>query len=81
MIKKLVNILDIYGHPITVNYKGESSYKTKLGALMSLLTIGLGLALGGRKIQSIVTRENSYILQLTNTLDLFSETDSFNLAE
>jgi hypothetical protein len=44
MIKKLVNISDIYGHPITVNYEGESSYKTKLGALMSLLTIGLGLA-------------------------------------
>ncbi len=50
MIKKIVNILDIYGHPITVNYKGESSYKTKLGALMSLITIGLGLALGGKKI-------------------------------
>ena len=81
MIKKLVNILDIYGHPITVNYKGESFYNTKLGALMSLLTIGLGLALGWSKIQSMVSRDNSHILQLTNTLDLFSETDSFNLAE
>ena len=48
---------------------------------MSLLTIGLGLALGWSKIQSMVSRDNSNILQLTNTLDLFSETDSFNLAE
>jgi len=48
---------------------------------MSLITIGLGLALGGSKIQSMVRRDNSHILQLTNTLDLFSEIDSFNLAE
>ena len=51
MIKKLVSILDIYGQPIGVNYKGESTYKTKVGALMSLITIGLGLALAGSKIQ------------------------------
>ena len=50
MINKIVNLLDIYGQPVGVNYKGESSYKTKVGALMSLLTITLGLALVGIKI-------------------------------
>ncbi len=81
MIKKLVSILDIYGRPIGVNYKGESTYKTKVGALMSLITIGLGLALAGSKIQQMVDKDNSKIQQLTNTLDLFSGTHSFNLAD
>ena len=81
MIKKIVNVLDIYGQPIGVNYKGESSYKTKVGALMSLLTITLGLALAGIKIKLMATRDNANNQQLTNTLDLFSKTDSFNLAD
>ena len=81
MIKKLVSILDIYGQPIGVNYKGESTYKTKVGALMSLITIGLGLALAGSKIQQMVYKDNSNIQQFSNTLDLFSGTYSFNLAD
>jgi hypothetical protein len=81
MFKKLTNALDIYGQPIGVNYKGESSYKTKVGALMSLITIVLGLALAVSKTMQMVTRENAKIQTLTNTLDLFSKTDSFNLAD
>ena len=50
MIKKIVNTFDIYGEPIGVNYRGQSSYKTKVGTLMSLLTIGLGLAFLAVKI-------------------------------
>ena len=61
MIKKIVNVLDIYGQPIRVNYKGESSYKTKVGALMSLLTITLGLALVGIKIKLMAIKDNANI--------------------
>lgn len=81
MIKKLVNILDIYGQPIGVNYKGQTSYKTKVGALLSLITMGVGLALTGIKIKQMVEKDNSNVIQLTNTKDLFSSTDSFNLSE
>ena len=61
MIKKIVNLLDIYGQPVGVNYKGESSYKTKVGALMSLLTITLGLALTGSKIKLMAIKDNANI--------------------
>jgi hypothetical protein len=71
MIKKLVNILDIYGQPIGVNYKGQTSYKTKVGALLSLITMGVGLALTGIKIKQMVEKDNSNVIQLTNTKDLF----------
>jgi hypothetical protein len=85
MIGKIVNAFDIYGQPIGVNFKGESSYKTKVGALMSLLTFGLGLALAGSKIMQMAAKDNANIQQLTNTLDLFSDSfsqtiqSSFNL--
>mgnify|MGYP001626562620 CR=1 FL=1 len=29
---------DIYGQPISINYKGSDVFKTKIGALVSLLT-------------------------------------------
>ena len=29
---------DVFGHPITINYKGSGTYKTKLGALITLVT-------------------------------------------
>ena len=32
---------DIYGHPVTVNYQGSDTFKTKLGALVSLCTFTL----------------------------------------
>ena len=38
--KFLVN-QDIYGHPIGVNYRGDGSYKTRLGALCTLTTYAL----------------------------------------
>ena len=28
---------DIYGHPIGVNYKGSDTYRTKLGALFTIV--------------------------------------------
>ena len=81
MIKKLVNILDIYGQPIGVNYKGQASYKTKVGALLSLITFGIGLALTVIKIKQMVNKDNSNVSQFTKTLDLNFNTDSFNLDE
>ena len=40
---KLLQSLDIYGHSISVLYKGEDSYKTRLGGLVTLVTYILGL--------------------------------------
>ena len=33
--------LDIFGHPIGVNYKGNSTFQTKLGALFTLAVYSL----------------------------------------
>ena len=39
--------LDIFGHPVTVFYKGKDSYKTKLGFLCTLLVWFLTLSYMG----------------------------------
>lgn len=37
-IGSLTSWLDFYGHPVGVHYRGSGVYKTKLGALCSLIT-------------------------------------------
>lgn len=37
-IGKMFVDLDIYGHAIGVNYRGQDAYKTRLGALFTLAT-------------------------------------------
>ena len=62
MSKHLLEMItnqDIYGHPIGINYKGSGTYKTLLGAFVTLITkalmiyntISLTLAYFDRTIQ------------------------------
>ena len=37
-IDKFFLALDIFGHPIGVNYKGNDTYQTRLGAFFTLAT-------------------------------------------
>ena len=39
----LASRLDFYGHSVGVHYRGSGTYKTKFGALCSLLTVVLVL--------------------------------------
>ena len=44
MTKRLLELFksqDVFGHPISINYKGSDTYKTKLGAFVTLLTYAL----------------------------------------
>ena len=34
----LIKRIDLFGHSIGVNYRGEGTYRTKLGGLVSVLT-------------------------------------------
>ena len=35
---------DMFGHPIELNYKGDSAYKTRLGAFSSIAVFALLIA-------------------------------------
>ena len=44
-VKNLVS-LDISGSPVSLNFKGDSSYKTGCGTLLTILSYGIMLAYG-----------------------------------
>ena len=37
----LLESQDIFGHPIGVNYKGDNTFKTRLGALCTIVSYAL----------------------------------------
>ena len=38
---KLLKWLDIYGHQVQMNYRGDGMFKTNVGGLLSLATVVL----------------------------------------
>ena len=53
-ISKALKSVDMYGHPINVNYRGENSYKTSYGGLLSLLTYFLTIIMVVRATEELV---------------------------
>jgi len=47
---------DMFGTPVGVNYKGEDSYKTKFGALVSILLYTIVGWYSTTKVINLVTR-------------------------
>ena len=41
MFLKFIKSLDIYGHQVGVHYRGDSSFKTGIGAFLTLLSLFL----------------------------------------
>ena len=41
MSQGVLTALDIYGHPVSVNHKGQPVFKTRLGSLCTVLTYAL----------------------------------------
>ena len=37
-IGKMLTWLDIFGHKISINYKGEEAYQTRIGGLLTVAT-------------------------------------------
>ena len=49
---------DIYGHPIGVNYRGDGTFTTFFGSIMTLFTVVLVLTFAGIELERIVTNES-----------------------
>ena len=71
--------LDMFGVPVTVNYRGESSYNTRFGAFLSLISWFLLIAFAIEQGIVLVNRQNPQITVLNEVTDL-SDTDAdYNL--
>ena len=73
--------LDAYGENVSVNYRGESFYKTRFGASLSLVTLLLLLVFAFKNGQKLIFRESPQITVTREILDLANDETSYNLKE
>ena len=50
--------LDSYGVPISLNYRGRDNYKTRFGALMSIIMLIMLLVFAVNNGRQLITRSN-----------------------
>ena len=59
---------DIFGHPVTVFYKGSDTYKTKLGTLCSLGVFILSMMYLNIRLSALIEMDDPEVLIMTKTL-------------
>ena len=57
--------LDTFGEPVQVNYKGESTYKTSLGACCSLMLLWFILGYGTFTFLKVIAYQDPQITQVS----------------
>ena len=72
---------DSYGEPIKVNYKGNSSYQTIVGAILSILASLLILAYALVQLEMLISRSNASVSVTGEFEDYASADDSYSLEE
>ena len=73
--------LDMYGTPISVNYRGESSYNTRFGALLSLISWFLLIAFAIDQGIELVNRQNPQITILNEVTEIVDDDTEYNLKD
>lgn len=75
-----IKSFDSYGEPVQVSYKGDSSFKTTIGALVSLAMQGFMLAFTLTGLISLINYKNPSISQFT-VLDSRDKNQEVNMDE
>lgn len=67
-ILNMVKSLDSFGVPVGLNYKGDSSFKTMPGALLSFVLLGFLLFFLGQSLLELVEFKNPQITEVSPNL-------------
>ena len=62
---KYLTSLDAFGEPVTLNYKGESSFKTGVGAFFTIILRAFILSYGLIMLIGVLQYEDPQIAQYT----------------
>lgn len=68
LIKKFKQI-DLFGQPVSLNYRGQSSYQTKLGALVSSVFMVFVAYVTCIRLDKLIMRKNPQLTQYVKWLD------------
>ena len=61
--------IDQFGEGISINYRGNNTYKTVPGAILSLISLVIVMGYGGYKIVEMVTMSNPSINLFDRSID------------
>ena len=73
--------LDRYGQPVTVNYQGEDTYKTKTGGILTILVYALVATYTVLKANQLVLRDNPNVTSTTEFVNYETDTTTYNLEQ
>lgn len=69
-LSNLLKSFDNFGHPIHVNYKGEETFKSQVGGVLSLLSLALTLVLVVRVVNEMVMMKEPTLREFSKPLQL-----------
>ena len=78
--RKSLTKADVFGIPITINYKGESHYKTFFGAICTFFIFFIIIAFAARNLTKMINRTDPDYSYFRLTVDRNQE-DPLNLPE
>ena len=62
--------VDSFGHPVQVNYKGDKTFKSQVGGVLSLLSMALTLMMVVRAVKEMVLMEEPTLSEFAKPLEL-----------
>ena len=74
-LQRLIRSFDDFGHPITLTYKGEETYQSCLGGLLTFFVSAFTLAMAATKIQSVVQMSDPIVTSFSRPLTLAMRED------
>lgn len=61
LANKVSSKIDWYGQGVGINFKGQSAITTKLGALLTIVSIAMASAYGYGKLYQLINRSGAQI--------------------
>ena len=78
-MKEKVKGTDRFALPISLNFKGESSFKTIIGGTVSVVIIMVLLWYSALLLKEMINRENSIVSSITKIENLIYNSNKYNL--
>ena len=58
LLDKIATKIDLFGQTVGLNFKGQPAITSKVGALFTVLAMGLSAAYGGAKLYQLVNMKD-----------------------
>ena len=73
--------LDSYGVPVTVNYRGSDTYRTRCGAFLSLISLVILFTYGYKNGKKLLLKESPTITVTNEVIDYYNDDTNYELKE